>query len=939
MNSFLRMVVSDLYTRSKGNLSRTVVVFPNRRSQLYFDEHLAHVASSPIWAPSYTNISELLESLSSWHQGEHIHLVTSLYQVYQQYCSPAEPLDEFYFWGEMLLNDFNDVDKSLVNAQNLFTNLHEFHRMGDDLSYINSEQRKALENFFGKFGGNKPSEVQKNFARVWNHLFAIYSDYRQLLSSEGIAYEGMLQREVVEHLDLDSLPFSQYVFVGFNVLTRVEHHLFSILQKTDRALFYWDYDKFYVEPQGETHHEAGYFLSENIRNFPSPLSPDLFDSFSLPKEIQFVEASTENSQARYVGQWLSSNLTSPERDTVVALCNEGLLSPVLHSLPEEVSQVNVTMGYPLVHTPAYSFVKSIIEAHTKGYNPSRGNIRPFFRRALQLHPFTLRMPAEEQERLLTPVTDKLPLSQLIQWALEMVALSFRNVSTDETPDPFTPIYKESIFKAYTVVNRFLSLLESRELTTMSTSTFFSLMLQEMGTQRIPFHSEPAVGLQVMGMLETGCLDFRHVLLLSTNEGFMPRLSEDLSFIPFSLRQAFDMPTIEHRVSVSAYYFYRLIQRAERITLVYNSVTDGRQKGEMSRFMKQLQVAGVHQPESFSLSTLQTPASVAPFRLEKTPEVMASLFHRFDYACNPNNVLSPSALNTYMDCSLKFYFRYVATLRPLDEEEEEVDNAMFGTLFHKVAEDIYNDLSREDPLITPSRLEPFLRDKEKIMEYVDRAFASEFFASSSSVSPDYNGLQLINREVICSYIHTLLTIDATDSFVFLQAEEPVRHLWDVHTPERVFQVNLGGIIDRVDRLQDGTLRIIDYKTGGSPKKFHDMADLTDTSSANRANYIFQIFLYATIKRLTLTDETIQPLLLYINRVNAANYHSFIQRSTATRGEVLDVLNFTREDAEEFREALDALLRDHVFNPCEPFIPTSFPEKCRFCDFTSICHPNL
>ncbi len=953
MDKFLRMVAADLYKRMQGDLTHTVVVFPNQRAKLYFDEYLAEEAQSPLWAPTYMSISELLSSMSKLKLGDPIKLICRLYDVYKGECGGEETLDDFYFWGEMLLEDFNDVDKSLVSAKNLFRNIEAFREM-DDLSYLSDDQVDALRHFFGHFDSEalSSSRLKERFSHVWNHLLAIYNAYRQSLMREGIAYEGMLYRQAVEEMDTLRLPYEKYVFVGFNVLTQVEHRLFSLLQHADCALFYWDYDTFYTD---RPNHEASTYLSQNIRAFPSPLPREMFTAFSSPKKIEFVEASTETAQARFLHEWTKQNLTLPERDTAIVLCNEALLSPVLHSLPTSVEKVNVTMGYPIVHTPVYTLLAALVETHTQGYNRKKGTYRLSRIQHLLRHPFLSRIaPAVESvysaltktnriypqptefagdevlARLFTPSADTpTDLCALLQWALERVADSFRTLSDEEQADPLMPIHREAIYTAITVVNRFRLLIDGGELAEVKTSTFCSLLLRNLSTGRIPFHSEPAEGLQMMGVIETRNLDFRHVVVLSCNEGFMPRVANDVSFIPYNLRKAFDMPTIEHKISLYSYYFYRLLQRAESVSLVYNSVNDGRQKGEMSRFMLQLLVDTPHDIERITLTTSQQPQSTS-ITVEKTPEVLEALRRRFN--AEEKRVLSPSALNTFMDCSLKFYLNYAANLSSQDEADEEVDNAMFGTLFHKVAEDIYNDLKRENPLITKARLESLLADSDRLMAYVDNAFRTEFFQTDDSRPIDYNGLQLINREAIAKYVRTLLEMDAEMApFEFVEAEKRETHLFHFSTPSGPVSLLIGGVVDRMDRLQDGTLRIVDYKTGGAPKLFKELGELI-VPNKERANYIFQIFLYSTIVREKDPSEVIRPQIVYVNRAKSRDYHPYVQQGTDSKAE--DILNFTPDMAREFRDTLSKVV-SRIFDPDEPFTQTTNDHPCKYCDFTSIC----
>ena len=352
MESFLKHVAADLYRRKEGNLARTAIVFPNKRAGLFFNEYLAELSDTPIWSPAYLSISELFRSLSSWEIGDPVKLVCELYKEFCTHTQSKETLDDFYFWGELLLSDFDDVDKNMVPTDKLFKNLQELRALMDDYTFMDEEQVEAIQQFFQNFSIERRTALKEKFISMWDVLGDIYQSFRANLERQGIAYEGMMYRQVVENLDTDSLPYDTYVFVGFNVLNKVEHELFSKLNEANKAFFYWDYDSFYLDKK---HHEAGEFIRRNLRDFPSMLPSSVFkqmNNLSTPKEIRYMASPSENAQARYLPEWIRKNLTEQEKETAVVLFNESLLQAVLHSLPSEVKNVNITMGFPLSQTPA-----------------------------------------------------------------------------------------------------------------------------------------------------------------------------------------------------------------------------------------------------------------------------------------------------------------------------------------------------------------------------------------------------------------------------------------------------------------------------------------------------------------------------------------------------------------------------------------------------------
>lgn len=957
MESFLKLVAADLYKHTEGNLAHTAVVFPNKRAGLFFNEYLAQESDSPIWSPAYVSISELFRSLSPWEVGDPVKLVCELYKIFRRETQSTETLDDFYFWGEMLISDFDDADKNKVDTDKLFSNLQDLRNIMDDYTFIDDEQEEAIRQFFQNFSIERRTALKERFISLWDVLGNIYKGFRESLASQNIAYEGMMYRHVIEHLDVDKLPYEKYVFVGFNVLNKVEHTLFTQLKDAGKAVFYWDYDEFYMkENRQAVTHEAGEFIRRNLRDFPSPLSGELFKNLSKPKEVHYIASSTENAQARYLPQWIRNNLTTPEKETAVVLCNEALLQPVLHSLPAEVKHVNITMGFPLSQTPVYSFLIALLELHTHGFNFKSG--RYTFQSVVTLlkHPYTRQLTGQaellEKEltrnnrfyplpgelgkdefltRLFTPLSGNLNLCIRLSETLQQVAGIYQaNTSGTEDTDAFNQLYRESLFKAYTTINRFRTLIEEDELTVQS-ETFRRLLVKVLSATNIPFHGEPAIGMQVMGVLETRNLDFHHLVLLSVNEGQLPKSGGDSSFIPYNLRKAFGMTTIEHKIAVYAYYFYRLLQRAERITLMYNTSSDGLNRGEWSRFMLQFLIEWPHPITRQFLEAGQSPQGTSPITVEKTPDVMRRMQSLFDVRANPKAKFSPSALNYYLDCPLKFYYRYVAGLSAPDEVSAEIDSATFGSIFHYAAEHIYKDLTTHGKVINKEALETLLRNEVKLQDYVDTAFKKLFFNVPQNEKPEYNGVQLINSAVIARYLKQLLQNDLRYApFTFIASEMEVDEPIDIQTPKGVIKSRIGGIIDRMDS-KDGTLRIVDYKTGGDADTPPHVESLF-IPDKKRSNYVFQTFLYAAIMCRKQPTMKIAPALLYIHRAATETYSPVIQMGEPRKPKEA-VEDFSKYE-KEYRERLQGLLEE-IFNPEKSFTQTEIIEKCTYCDFKALC----
>ena len=586
MTTFLEHIAQDILQKYGNDLSRIAVVFPNKRASLFLNDALARLAGRPIWSPSYITISELFRRHSTLQVADNIKLVCDLHRVYTRVTGYDETLDHFYGWGQLLLTDFDDIDKNMAPPKQVFTNLRDIHEL-DDTSYLTDEQRAILRKFFANFSDNQNSELKERFLRLWSNMGTIYQEYNDHLRQQGLAYEGALYRQVAED---ESLTFvhDRYLFVGFNLMQQVEQRLIANLRRQGMADVYSD--------------------NEHI----------------APREITFVAAPTENIQARYATQWLrEGNRIADGRRTAIVLCDEALLGTVIHCLPPEVEHVNVTTGYPLQQAPIASFIQQLLTLHTLGYDSKRHRFRPRYVRALLRHPYAQYL---DQDQLLFRPDSRGFSRELLAHIASLVAtlpLSIRSKAPQQ-PDAFTA---EAIFRAYTLLNRLVALVESSDLD-VETNTLQRLVAQLVEQTSVPFHGEPAVGLQIMGVLETRNLDFDHVLLLSTNEGNMPRGVNDASFIPYSIRKAFGLTTVDNKVAIYQHYFRHLLSRAHDVTLCYNNATTDGHTGEMSRFMLQLLIESTTPIRQLTLQGGQHVDSLQPRPIDKTPAVLDALRRRF-----------------------------------------------------------------------------------------------------------------------------------------------------------------------------------------------------------------------------------------------------------------------------------------------------------------------
>lgn len=953
--TFLEYVAEDLLKKYGTDLSRITLVFPNKRASLFLNEHLARMADGPLWSPVYTTISQLFRDRSERVVADNIKLVCDLYRIYVQCTGTTETLDHFYGWGMLMLSDFDDIDKNLADATDVFRNLSNIHEL-DDVSYLSEEQREVLKRFFSNFSDDYNTELKNRFLQLWQNFGNIYNSFNAHLQEEGLAYEGALYREVVNN-DLATYDADTYIFVGFNMLQKVEQKLFTLLAKAGKAKFYWDFDRYYMEG---ANNEAGYYIRQYLEAFPNELfnrDDEIYNNFRTEKELRFISASTETIQGRFVGHWLQNeDFVRAGRKTAVVLCDENLLQTVVHSLPSEVENVNITTGFPLAQSPVFSFVNALINLQTIGYTKSAERYRLQYVRAVLRHPYSLFLSDNCTEQLRTleehhtyypsrqemAVDEGLTLifanleegvadvqtyhAKLVDWILSMLKTVGKR--TQETDDH---LMKEAIYRMYTLFNRLHELIVSGDLS-VDLITLLRLITQLVQSTSIPFHGEPAIGLQVMGVLETRNIDFDNVLLLSCNEGNMPKGVNDASFIPYAIRKAHSLTTIDHKVAIYSYYFHRLLQRAQNITILYNSATEDGHTGEMSRFMLQMLVESGHKIERLSLQAGQMPNVLQPHAVEKTDSIMQQLMKL--------DKLSPTAINRYLRCQLLFFYNTVAGLKESDEETDDIDNRTFGNIFHKGSQLIYEQLMDANFTVSENAIKDFLADKSALQRIVDRTFNEELFkVANAKQHPQYNGLQLINRGVIISYLKKLLQMDLSlTPFRILAMEKPVEQEVVFNVDCKTHTLTIGGYVDRLDEVEEGNgkvIRVVDYKTGRKPQTavaaFEDIFS-GDKVTKNHADYYLQTFLYAAIVRDSLKWNKqklpVSPALLFIQQASAEENDPVLRVGKERINDIAVYHN-------DFWAHLKALLSE-IFNKERAFMPTKDRERCTRCPYKQVCY---
>ncbi|MCQ2220952.1 MAG: PD-(D/E)XK nuclease family protein [Prevotella sp.] len=974
MKSFLSIVAGDLLKKYGSNLSNITIVFPNKRASLFLNEELIKQSGGrPVWSPQYMTISDLFRSASELIVADQIKLVCELYRHYSSITGTTETLDEFYGWGEMMLADFDDLDKNMGDSQLIFENTSELHEY-DSVTFLTDEQKAALKKFFSNFKDDQSSVLRQNFKQLWDKLKDIYDTFRESLYNQGIAYEGMLYRDVIENNLLAHDEGKLYAFVGFNLLQKVEQQLFENLAREGKAVFYWDYDTYYMKEDNE----AGKYIRELMRVFPNEITedthPDAFNNMRK-KDITYMSASSEDIQARYVSQWLTNERIDAGKRTAIVLCDEKLLPTVIHSLPETVKNVNITTGYPLSQTLVATFVKQFFTLKMSGHSGRKSALRLHQVNNVLRHPYMkyiLHDVVEVMTRLndnhiFYPTIDDIssdevvrqffsPLSsgeqkdtrsrnmtllhQLLS-ALKMIAKQSRRSFGEEENElnHELQLMQESIYRMHQIITRISTMIEEGELN-VDTITMQGLINQIIRSTTVPFHGEPIIGIQIMGVLETRNLDFDNMLILSANEGNMPKGVNDASFIPHTIRRSYNLTTVENKVAIYAYYFHRMIQRASNVTLTYNNTSSDARTCEMSRFMMQLLAESNTKIDVERISNEISVCKTTRMPISKTPEVIRKMTEK--------GKISPSAINNYLNCQLIYFYKNVCDIKDnSDGDEEEMDNRTFGLIFHRAAEILYKPY--EGKIIRKEDIEAMLKDPSVINRAIEQGFKDELFKMKSKElrerkMPQLDGTQLINYGIIRRLITSLLNYDKKQCpFKIIKLEHYVEDTIELNTDYGTSHLMVNGIIDRLDEVRDvkgdAVIRVVDYKTGSKVASANDIDAVFSTERADRHkhnDYYLQTLLYCNMlsspetpheDTLNIGNTPIVPALLYPHKALQDGYNPILKFSK-------DMINDSREYTAEYKEKFYKLLSE-IFDRSIPFKPTDDINKCAQCFYSAIC----
>ena len=865
MSSYLQRLASVFVAELGNKLSEYTFVFPNRRAGLFFRRYLGQTSNYPLFSPEIMTINECFSSLSDLHIADQLSLLMRLYDLYQNMHPQAEPIEQFLHWGKIMLADFSEIDNHLIsNIELLFETVKDTHSIDVYFHSLTDRQRNAIKKFWGDFYASSEkneNRLHQQFIRTWKLLYPLYRGLTDNLLQDKLASEGLLHRQVIEHWDLipETAFRKHYVFIGFNALTESERQLLIFLRNRGCADFYFDYEAPYLS---DSENRASLFKEDNLRTFPSryeiPMRAD-----EIKQKITLLSVDSIVGEAREVYHILNSlypSDTTANTDftrTAVVLPDEQLLIPLLDCFPESVKKINVTMGYPLRASDLYM----PIAYPDKHFSPMPTTCEDMIT--------SLR---KQLNNMCTHANSE--AHYLLTKALDMV---------------------EEVIVQYPQIN-------------ISAEAVMQIVRMLTMQSTIPYAGEPLNGLQVMGVLETRALEFDNLIITGFNDDLYPGRSHSNSFIPYILRRGFGLPTPERQDAIFAYNFYRMLSYAKHVWFITNSVADEQHSGEVSRYFYQLQWQyGVEIEQVNVVNALSTPASKAT-NIDKDDTVMQLLSKARERG------FSASAMNAYLFCQKKFFYRYVQGIHePPKEEDIITSESTIGTVLHAVIQSLYSPYIQR--VVSSSDIQSIIDSltEERWSELPIDAIRSDQLASL----------------VVKNYVHNILRYDQKQTpFIYLNGEQKIAA--KVTIPP-IGIVPFYGYIDRID-MQGNTLRVIDYKTGKSNIEYRDMEHIFNRSE--NQDKALQTMLYCWLleqhaPQLLRNSSHIAP---HIYPVRSMSKIDEVQTLVHQKGDT--TFEWNEEIKRKFIEGLTTLIRE-IYDPAIPFAPTATGKRCEHCAFFTLC----
>ncbi len=946
---FLKLTANYIYSNYKDTAENLCIVLPNKRGALFLKKHLIEVFSKTMWLPNIISAEDLIAELSGLKILEEIDLMCYLYDSYKiVYGQKAESFDGFAKWGQLILQDFNEIDRYLANSEQLYENLKNI---------------KEIENW--SLGEEVLSEYQLNYLEFMNSLGAIYKHFSSFLIQNKWAYQGLAYKQAVANIKSNNFEdkFHKLIFCGFNALNAAELKLFYRFYEKNKADILWDVDKYYLDNPNQ---EAGLFLRANFKLFKQRDPLFIQENFKTKKEIQIVSVPKQIGQAQVVKQVLQKYIDNniPLDKVAVVLANEKLLWPVLQQLPPAIEYINITMGYPLKYTSTYGLIDILLQIQLNYAKQTRKQKtlyhkdllallrQPLFQNYLTgeglvidpiliIYQITQRNlnfisePVLEQlfnqnysllSPLLLPMKSTIDFCNLLQSLLETLINYFTNQQTTNQSN-LELEYLQVILKN---LNRLSGILTKYQHFN-NIQSFKQLYNQVVGNSSAPFIGEPLQGLQIMGVLETRNLDFDYVILVNVNEGVLPSGKSVNSFIPNDLKRVFGLPLYAEKDAIYAYHFYRLLQKANDVTIIYDSESDSFGKGEKSRFVTQLQLEMIEYNSEIKITESVASYKNLPTELinsiviNKNTETLNSIIKK----ATSNDMyfgLSPSSLTSFKECSLRFYFRYGLGLKESKEVEEIAEASTFGLILHKSLEILYSPFINQ--IIQIKNLEEALL---KIDLTVNESFVS-FFDGNEPI-----GKSLLQKEVIKVYVKKLLKNDIkfitklvkeNQLITILKLEEEFSAPLNIQINGKDATVFIKGKIDRIDTYNN-MIRVIDYKSSVKDSDQFVFSNFENLFNDKIYNKQFQLFLYSW---LLYKNNFCQPSQLMMGIIP---FKIFTDDPKYILDSEKKPFVFSDKFLLDFENELKLFIMQ-IINYSSSFEQTNDITSCTYCSYNTICN---
>jgi CRISPR/Cas system-associated exonuclease Cas4 (RecB family) len=961
--TFLDQVVDKLHVRYGTQITGLTILLPNKRAHRVLQQHLAQQMKKPIWSPRILTLANLAEQLSQSSIVSPFNLVFALYKSFQTISQNQESFTQFYQWGEILLQDFDIIDKYLIDADQLFNNISDQKFLAFHNNYLTEAQKNAIRSFWKTFE-ERISKHQASFLQFWQLLKAVYTQFTTKLLSQNIGYEGLIYKKAYQALktnQVTELP-THIAMIGFHALHPAEEQILILLQQKISTDFYWDVDAYYMEDQRQ---EAGHYLRTYLAkqpfqaSFPSPLPKQIC---TYAKDIHFFAVASNIGQVQVIGHELQALIERQgqdfcAKDTAIIVADESLFLPMLDALPEHVQKINASLGYPLRNTAIYQLFDQALTLQqaisqpgsTTDYLPTDLVCKilehPYIRQVTDLDYRANKVLAKQFAQVYIKQTDLAARHPLLQTILQpiqsskdlviylqKILLQLDNYLT-QGRKILRPTEKKALAQLYQQLNK----IQQTEFhnTKSSLQDFIQFFKQVITPIEISLNEDNAEGIYMLRMWETNNLDFKQVFILGMNEGCFPTASAPSSFIPYNLRKGYGLPTADtFQASLDAYYFYRLLQRTQHIYITYSTQAVAGKNQEMSRYLWQLIYESTLPIKHHTIDRPIQLHTVKPIVIKKSRQVQEELEKFIVKSGKATYYLTPSALNTYLTCSLKFYFQYLAKIRPKVTFLEKNEAVFFGTLFHQAISALYRPLlyKANNPIIQQQAIEDL---RKQVPVIVQTTFAQALYHEPQDLHNSIQDSHTILKAVIGKLMNKILDIDqAYAPFKLLGVEAAMQKNLSLNFRLNHHQVvGLQGIIDRIDTKGD-VVRVVDYKTGPDERQLESIHALFDRHQRKRNTTAFQVLFYAWLyKKIKANPETLIVPTLYHTRTvfeTTFNPHLYIKTSTNALTPIVDISPYEASFEASLKEVLHELFDAEI-----PFQQTDALQHCSYCPYQGIC----